>query len=94
MTAGQGYDLAETTYPLRVDASARVTIPVEIRCLLDTGWTWDGDKLMRPSDKDIWRKYTKVDSPKIGSSQRFDTDLEQAVREALWREQRTRRGWQ
>jgi hypothetical protein len=94
MTARQGYDLAETTYPLRIDAREGVTIPEEIRCLLDAGWTWDGDKLVHPSYKDIWRKYTKVDSPKIGSSQRFDAEIEQAVREARWREQRTRRGGQ
>jgi hypothetical protein len=50
--------------------------------------------LVHPSYKDIWRKYTKVDSPKIGSSQRFDAEIEQAVREARWREQRTRRGGQ
>jgi hypothetical protein len=80
--------LETATYPLRVDAGAVVTIPEEIRCLLDAGWTWDGDKLVHPRDKDLWRTYTRVDSPKIGSSQRFDAEIEQAVREARWREQR------
>src|SRR4051812_44598931 len=64
MTDGRGYELADATYPLRVDAG--VTIPEEIRCLVDTGWTWDGNKLVHPGDKDIWRMYTKVDSSKIG----------------------------
>jgi len=76
MTKGQGFELADATYPLVVDA--RVTILEEIQCLLDAGWTWDGDKLVHPKDKDIWRMYTKVDSSKIGS-QRFDAEIEKAL---------------
>ncbi len=94
MTDGQTYELEMATYPLVVDAGAGVTIPEEIRCLLDAGWTWVGDKLVHPRDKGIWRMYIKVNSPKIGSSQRFDADIEQAIREARWRGQRTRSGGQ
>jgi hypothetical protein len=94
MTAGQGYELAETTYPLRVDEEAGVTLLEEIRRLLDAGWTWDGDKLVHPSDKDIWRIYKKVDSPKVGNSERLDAEIKHAVQEGRWREQRTRRGGQ
>jgi hypothetical protein len=92
MTAGDTYELAEATYPLRVDAGAGVTIPEEICCLLDAGWEWVGNKLVHPQDQDIWRMYTKVDSPKVGNSQRLDAEIERAVREARWREQRTRGG--
>src|SRR4051794_40195511 len=59
MTDRRGYELADATYPLAVNAG--VTISEEIRCLLDAGWTWEGNKLVHPGDKDIWRMYTKVD---------------------------------
>ena len=46
MTDGKSYELAEATYPLAVAGGTEVTILEEIRCLLDAGWTWDGDKLV------------------------------------------------
>jgi hypothetical protein len=64
-----------------------VPIPEEIRCLLDAGWTWDGDKLVNPKNNDMWRQYKRIDSPKV-SSARFDAEIKQASREARWREQR------
>ena len=94
MIAGQGYELEEATYPLHVEMCASVSIAEEIQCLLDAGWTWDGNKLVHPRDNDIWRMYTKVDSPKIGNSQRLDAEIEQAMRESRWREQRMRSGGQ
>jgi hypothetical protein len=30
-------------------AKTGVTIGEEIRCLIDAGWTWDGDKLVHPT---------------------------------------------
>jgi hypothetical protein len=70
---------------------AAVTIREEIRCLLDASWTWDGDKLVHPKDKHIWRKYTRIDSPRVGKrSQQLDAEIEQAVREARQRERRMR----
>jgi hypothetical protein len=90
MSCGQTYELEVAAYPLIpgvVDAG--VSIPEEIQCLLDAGWTWDGDKLVHPNDKDIWRMYKRTDSPKVGS-ERFDAEIKQAVREARWRERQMR----
>jgi hypothetical protein len=95
MTNGQAYELEDATYPLLEIVDAGVTIPEEIQSPFDAGWTWDGDKLVHPKDKDIWRMYTKVDSPKIGKGcQRLDAEVEQAVREARQRERRMRDGGQ
>lgn len=100
MAEGQEFDLEMATYPLIPEVTeypliseatdAGVTIPEEIRCLLDAGWAWDGDKLVHPKHKGIWRMYTRVNSPMIGSSQRLDAEIEQAVRAARLREQRMR----
>jgi hypothetical protein len=85
---GQVYELEMATYPLIPEVvDANVSIPAEIQCLLDAGWTWDGDKLVCPRDKDIWRMYKRIDSPKVGSD-RFDAEIKQAVRAARWRERR------
>jgi hypothetical protein len=89
MTDGRGYEIVGATYPLIPEVTdAGVTIPEEIRCLLDAGWAWDGDKLVHPQDKGIWRMYKKVDSPKIGSPRRLDAEIEQSVRAARKRVQR------
>jgi hypothetical protein len=88
MTDRNTYELAEAAYPLAVASSAGVTILEEIRCLLDAGWTWDRDKLVHPQHRELWRMYTKMDSPKLGDSRRLDAEIEQAVREAGWRELR------
>jgi hypothetical protein len=89
MTDGRGYEIVEATYPLIPEVTdAGVTIPEEIRCLLDAGWTWDGDTLVHPQDRGTWRMYKKVDSPKIGSPQRLDAEIEQSVRAARKRVQR------
>ena len=89
MTDGRGYEIVESTYPLIPEVTdAAVTIPEEIRCLLNAGWAWDGDKLVHPQDKGIWRMYEKVDSPKIGSPQRLDAEIEHSVRAARKRVQR------
>jgi hypothetical protein len=37
--------------------------------------------LVHPKDKDIWRMYKRIDSPKVGT-ERFDAEIKQAVREA------------
>ncbi len=37
-----------------------VSIGDEIRCLLDAGWTWDGDKLVHPEHKDVWTMYIRT----------------------------------
>jgi hypothetical protein len=94
MTDGKSYELAEATYPLAVSGGTEVTILEEIRCLLDAGWTWDGDKLVHPQHRELWRMYTKMDSPKLGDSRRLDAEIEQAVREAGWRELRKQGGRQ
>ena len=95
MTDGRGYEIEETTYPLITEVTdAGVTILEEIRCLLDAGWAWDGDTLVHPQDKGIWRMYKKVDSPKIGSPQRLDAEIEQSVRAARKRVQRMQRDGQ
>ena len=88
MTDATTYELAEATYPLAVAGSTGVTIAEEIRSLLDAGWTWDGDKLVHPQYRELWRMYTKMDSPKLGDSRRLDAEIKQAVREARWRELR------
>jgi hypothetical protein len=89
MTDGRGYEIVEATYPLIPQATeVGVTISEEIRSLLDAGWGWDGDKLVHPQDKGLWRMYKRVDSPKIGSPQRLDAEIEQSVRAARERVQR------
>jgi hypothetical protein len=81
------------TYPLLPETvPASVTILEDIRCLLSAGRTWEGDRLVHPEDKEIWRMYKRVNSPRIGGSPRLDAEIEQAVREARWREQRARSG--
>jgi hypothetical protein len=70
---------------------AGVTIGEEIHCLLAAGWTWNGDKLVHPGDKDCWMMYKRVDSHKIRLEQ-FEAELKQAVREARQREWQTRDG--
>lgn len=90
MTRESAYELADATYPLVVDAG--VTILEEIRCLVDAGWSWDGNKLVHPKDKDIWRMYQKVDSSKIGNSRRLDAEIGQAVHEARRKGQRMPNG--
>jgi hypothetical protein len=85
MTGRQTYDLEKATDPLVAeDVNAPVSILEEIRCMLDAGWKWDGDKLVNPQNNDIWRQYKRVDSPKI-NSKRFDAEIKQALREARWR---------
>jgi hypothetical protein len=84
MNDGQEYELETATYPLLENVDAGVPIPAEIQCLLDAGWTWDGDKLVHPKARDIWRKYQRIDSPRIRSYQ-LDAEIEQAVREARQR---------
>jgi hypothetical protein len=82
MTDGQVYELEITTYPLIPEVvDAGVSILEEIQCLLNAGWTWHEDKLVHPKDKDIWRMYKRIDSPKVGT-ERFDAEIKQAVREA------------
>jgi hypothetical protein len=90
MAGEQVYELADEAYPLVVHAG--VTMLEEIRCLLDAGWTWDGNKLVHPTDKGIWRIYTTVDSSKIGRSERLDAEILQAVQEARRNEQRMHGG--
>jgi hypothetical protein len=58
-----------------------VSIEDEIRCLLDAGWTWEGDKLVCPQDKDTWTRYKRIDSNKVREHD-FQRELEQAVRKA------------
>ena len=55
-----------------------MSIPEEIQCLLNAGWTWDGNRLLHPKDKDIWRMYKRIDSPKVGT-ERFNAEIKQAV---------------
>jgi hypothetical protein len=82
MTDRQTYELEIATYPLIPEViDTGVSIPDEIHCLLDAGWTWDGDKLVHPKNKDTWRMYKRIDSPKVGS-QRFDAEIKQRLREA------------
>jgi hypothetical protein len=64
-----------------------VSVGDEIRCLLDAGWTWDGDKLACPQDKEIWTRYKRIDSNKVRHEQ-FEWEIEQAVRKARLQEQR------
>ena len=73
MTRESAYELADEIYPLVVDAG--VPLAEEIRCLVEAGWTWDGNRLVHPNDKDIWRMYKKVDSSKIGNSRRLDAEI-------------------
>ena len=73
-----------------IQDEAAVTILEEIQVMLDAGFTWDGDKLVHPRDKDIWRMYTRTDCPKIGSgAQRLDAEIKEAVRQARQRERQT-----
>jgi hypothetical protein len=86
MTDGQTYDLEISAYPLVSDVGeALVAIPEEIQCLLHAGWTWDGNRLLHPKDKDIWRMYKRIDSPKVGT-ERFNAEIKQAVLETRARE--------
>jgi hypothetical protein len=95
MSDGRGYEIVEATYPLIPEVTdVGVTIPEEIQCLLDAGWAWDADTLVHPQDKGLWRMYKKVDSPKIGSPQRLDAEIEQSVRAARRRVQRMQRDGQ
>ena len=64
-----------------------VSIGDEIRCLLDAGWTWEGDKLVCPQDKDTWTRYERTGSNKVRLHD-FERELEQAVRKG----QRQERG--
>lgn len=41
MNRESAYELADAIYPLVADGG--VTLPAEIRCLVDAGWTWDGN---------------------------------------------------
>jgi hypothetical protein len=63
-----------------------VSIGDEIRCLLDAGWTWDGDKLVCPHAKDTWTMYKRIDSNKVREHD-FQRELKQAVRKARRQEQ-------
>ena len=63
-----------------------VSIGDEIRCLLDAGWTWDGDKLVCPHAKDTWTRYKRIDSSKVREHD-FQRELEQAVRKVRRQEQ-------
>ena len=89
MADGQEYELEDATYPLIADAGGKtgVTIGEEIQCLLDAGWTWDGDKLVHPKYKDVWTIYKRIDSHKIRAEQ-FDAEILQAVQKARQREER------
>jgi hypothetical protein len=90
MTDGQTYDLEIAAYPLVSEVvEALVAIPEEIQCLLNAGWTWDGNKLVHPKDKDIWRMYKRIDSPKVGT-ERFNAEIKQAVLETRVRERESR----
>jgi len=52
-----------------------VTVGEEIRCLLDAGWTWDGDKLVHPTHNGIWTMYKRIDSSGIAArSELFESD--------------------
>ena len=65
-----------------------VTVGEEIRCLLDAGWTWDGDKLVHPTHNGIWTMYKRIDSSGIAArSEQFESELRKAVREARQRRQ-------
>jgi hypothetical protein len=64
-----------------------VTIGEEIQCLLAAGWTWDGDKLVHPKDKDVWTMYKRTFSHASRTGD-FDAEVKQAVRKA--RQQRRR----
>jgi len=60
---------------------AAITLDEEIRCLLDAGWRWDGDKLVHPKDSEIWRMYTKTNAPNIGRrASQLDAEIAEAVR--------------
>ena len=90
MTRESAYELADEIYPLVVDAE--VPLAEEIRCLVEAGWTWDGNRLVHPNDKDIWRMYKKVDSSKIGNSRRLDAEIGQTVHKPECNGQRMRSG--
>lgn len=63
-----------------------VSIGDEIRCLLDAGWTWDGDKLIHPQHNDVWTMYKRTFSH-MSRVEQFDAEIAQAVREARRQEQ-------
>jgi hypothetical protein len=58
-----------------------VTVGEEIQCLLAAGWTWDGDKLVHPTSKDVWTtcKRTFSHASRTGD---FDREVKEAVRKA------------
>jgi hypothetical protein len=90
MSDSQTYEFEVPAYPLVEQvADQEVTIPEEIQLMLDAGWTWDADKMVHPKDKDIWRMYKRIDSPKIASD-RFNAEIKQAVQAARWRQRRTK----
>ena len=75
MTNGHVYELADATYPLVPEAATRiVSVGEEIRCLLDAGWTWDGDKLVHPTQKGSWVLYKRTDASRdiIARSDQFN----------------------
>jgi hypothetical protein len=60
-----------------------VTIEEEIRALRAAGWTWDGERLVHPRDKDVWTEYRRISSLAIAArSAQFDAEIDQAVRAA------------
>ncbi len=63
-----------------------VSIGDEIRCLLDAGWTWDGDKLVHPEHKDVWTMYIRTFSH-MSRVEQFDAEIAQAVRKAQQKDQ-------
>jgi len=65
-----------------------VTIGEEIQCLVDAGWTWEGDRLVHPKYKDVWTRYKRSFSHE-SRTEHFDAEIAQAVQEARQRKQRT-----
>jgi hypothetical protein len=61
---------------------AAVTVGEEIRCLLAAGWTWNGDTLVHPGQKDSWTMYKRIDFSHKTKLEQFESELKQAVREA------------
>jgi len=67
---------------------SRPDVREEISRLLGKGWTWEGDRLTHPTDKDLWRVYDLVKnectrSPKYADIEKqFDDDVEKAMKEA------------
>src|SRR3954453_6676700 len=62
---------------------AVVTIDEEIRCLLEAGWAWDGDKLVHPTEKAIWGMYQRVDCRSITArAKQFESEIMEAASRA------------